>query len=119
MSKDIYPRLVFPYGFDKRDNFEAPERGFYGPAVVEMSGDKKYAVTFYDPARLAQELEILCVAGTAWLAEPGLIVLQEVTEDNMRAAVKQLAEDGFFDYLSPLDEVHFRTLFPLLNKGVL
>ena len=113
MPKDTFPKLVFPHGFNERDCFEAPEKGWFGPIIVELSAGTQYVVTFYDPIRLAQDIT---TAGTTWLAEPGLIILQEVTVTNMEAAVKQLAKDGFFDYLAPLDELHFKKQFPLLME---
>ncbi len=116
MTQDLYPRLIFPYGFDKRDEFEAPQKGRYGPAVFELSESKRFVVNFYDPVLFQYLIEADKCCSPPWFSEPGLIILQEVTEENMRMAVKKLAEDGFFDYLAPLDDLLFKRLFPLLKK---
>jgi hypothetical protein len=113
VPKDSSPKLVFPYGFDDRDKIEAPDRGCFGPVIAQLPDGKKYAITFYDPTRLAQDLASVTQAGSVYFAEPGLIVLSEVTEANMRAAVKVLEKEGFFEYLRPLDDARIKKLFPL------
>ncbi|WP_437294507.1 hypothetical protein [Sorangium sp. So ce426] len=38
------------------------------------------------------------------VAEPGMIVLDEVTRTNMENAIKHLAEEGFFDRFVPIEQ---------------
>lgn len=40
--------------------------------------------------------------GTPFLAEPGLIILPEVTREGMENAVRQLWEQGYFESLKSL-----------------
>jgi hypothetical protein len=40
--------------------------------------------------------------GTPFLAEPGLIILPEVTREGMEYAVRQLWEQGYFESLKSL-----------------
>lgn len=40
--------------------------------------------------------------GSAFLAEPGLIILPEVTREAMENVVRQLWEQGYFKSLMPL-----------------
>src|SRR5258705_9349506 len=47
-------------------------------------------VFFYSPTRLAQDLEADTKAGHPYVAEPGLVVVPEVTLPYMEAAVEQL-----------------------------
>lgn len=54
-------------------------------------------MTFFDPVRLAQELAQEVADGRAFIGEPGLIVLPEVTRETMERAARVLAEEGFFD----------------------
>jgi hypothetical protein len=62
-----------------------------------LSDGTKHPLTFYDPTRLAETLADEAQAGRPYFAEPGVIVLSEVTRDRMEAAVRELARDGFFD----------------------
>jgi hypothetical protein len=43
-------------------------------------------------------------AGNPYVAEPGLIVLPEVTLEYMQKAVRRLAQAGFFESLIPVTD---------------
>ncbi|WNG52083.1 hypothetical protein F0U60_54240 [Archangium minus] len=55
------------------------------------------SVMSIDMTRLSQELADNCREGRPFFAEPGLIILEEVTRSRMEAAVRTLAAEGFFD----------------------
>ena len=97
-----FVRLAFAGGWDARDDFEAPRKG-WRDAHVELDDGSRYRVTFYDVVRLAQTLEDERRAGRAFLGEPGLIVLDEVTRSKMEDAAARLAREGFFDSLRPIE----------------
>jgi len=92
----------FPHGFDARDECEAPQRGYFGEAVVELPQGKRVKVCFYDPIRLAQDLETVQASGEVCIGEPGLIVVPSVTLELMQRAVQQLYTQGYFDRLVSL-----------------
>ena len=92
-SKSI---LSFRCPFGEREAYEAEARGYLGHAVVELETGQ-VPVVFYDVVRLQQDLEEEGAAGRAFLAEPGLIVVESVTKTNMEAAVARLHEESFFD----------------------
>ena len=94
--------LVLPDDYDERSAYETPLRGYLEGATVRLVDGSRYSVYFYDPVRLAQDLEEYAKLGRPFLAEPNLIVLPEVTEQAMRAAVERLAREGFFHKLKPL-----------------
>jgi len=79
-----------------------------GQAVVEFSSGRKYSVSFYDPIRLAQDLESVSRSWQPCLAEVGLIVLPAVTQTNMDKAIKYLGEIGYFDKFIPLSHIEER-----------
>jgi hypothetical protein len=95
------PELIFEGGFDEREALECRDRGYRSHVCVKFSNGECYPVVFYDPVRLQQDLEGEAKMGNPFIAEPGLIVLPEVTLDNMNKAVWQLAENGFFESLRP------------------
>ena len=99
------PELVFQGGFDQREAMECRDRGYRSHVCVKFSTGECYPVVFYDPIRLQQDLDDEAKIGNAFIAEPGLIVVPEVTLDYMHKAVLQLAENGFFDSLRPADHV--------------
>jgi hypothetical protein len=96
------PTLSFTHGFDERVAFEAELKGYYANAVVQLPTGKSFKVCFYDPVRLAQDLERGQESGEVCIAEPGLIVVPRVTLHYMERAVARLFKEGYFEYLTPL-----------------
>ena len=97
MGDSLVPKLTFALPFGDREAYEAEARGYLNYAVVEVPTGKRIPVVFYDPIRLQQDLEEEISAGTPFLAEPGIIVVENVTLDNMERAVQGLFKSGFFD----------------------
>ena len=90
------PKLVFAFEFDERAAYEAEGRGYLSHAHVELPDGCKYPVVFYDPVRLQQDLEEEVTTGNPYIAEPGMIVIPNVTLENMENAVSKLYCEGFF-----------------------
>ena len=98
MKIETIPRVIFPQDFDERLKFEMSAKGWLS-AQVELQGGSRYPVYFSDPVRLQQDLEAETELGRPYFAEPGLIVLPEVTLEAIQDAVQALGEQGFFDHL--------------------
>lgn len=98
------PQVVFENGFDAREAAEARDRGYRSHVWVEFASGERFPVIFYDPTRLQQDLDDEIKQGSPFIAEPGLIVLPEVTRENMEKAVFALVDEGFFDALRPASE---------------
>ncbi len=97
------PRLVFRHGFGDRDEVETPLKGYRSDAVVVAPDGEQFAVTFYDPVRLGQDLAEEVALGATHLAEPGLVIVPEVTREAMEAVVGELWAAGYFARHRPLD----------------
>lgn len=104
MPANEFPRLIFPREFDELEEYDAASRGCLSHVLVEQQDGRTYTVEFYDSTRLAQELEYEVSAGRMCVAEPGMIVVPEVTQDNMLTAVRALTSEGYFEHLIPLAE---------------
>ena len=89
------PRVIFPEGFDERAAFETPLKGWL-KAQVELQDGCRYAVYFSDPIRLQQDLDEAVQSERPCFAEPGLIILPEVTVKAIQDAVQFLCKQGFF-----------------------
>jgi len=100
MSED-YPHLILPEGFDERGEQEMQMRGYLSHAMVEVKGGQRYSALFIDPIRLQQDLDEEVRLGRPCLAEPGLIVLPEITLQAIKGAVHYLWGIGFFSRLKP------------------
>jgi hypothetical protein len=79
---------------------ETPARG-YLDIVVVLRGER-HPLSFFDPVRLRQEVEDDIKRGKASFA--GLVVVQQVTTENVRRAVDELVREGFFHSLRPISK---------------
>ena len=96
-----FPRLIFGTPFDDRAQFEARSAGYLSDVLVEQSDGSTYSVVFYDCTRLAQDLDYEISSGRMCVADPGMIVVPEVTLVNIRAAIEKLTNEGYFNALRP------------------
>jgi hypothetical protein len=94
--------IRFPNDLDERDEYEMPLRGYCSDVIVELANGNRYPLYFYDPVRLTQTLASDAQEGHPYYAEPGLVVVTEVTPDNIRRAIAGLFKSGFFDTQKPL-----------------
>lgn len=95
------PKLIFEHGFSEQDADEAEARGYLSQVTVDFGDGRQYPVVFYDAIRLQQDLELEAKQGTPYVADPGMIVLDTVTLENMQKAVRELSRVGFFSRLVP------------------
>jgi hypothetical protein len=103
MSTDKEPFTIsFPDGYDERLEFETPSKGYLRDVVVHLGEGSSYKLFFIDPIRLQQDLESDVANGCEYYAEPGMVVLPEVTTEMIRKAVSGLVREGFFRSLKPL-----------------
>ena len=70
--------------------------------VFHFEEGGRYRLYFSDPVRLRQSLEDDTADGRPYYAEPGLIILPEVTREAIQRAVAGLWRDGYFQHLKPL-----------------
>jgi hypothetical protein len=97
--------IQFPEGYDERLQYETPFKGYLDGVVVQLEDGSRYRLCFYDSVRLQQTLEDDIQAGRPYLAEPGLVVVPEVTTEAIRNAIQRLWQEGFFHHLKPLPRV--------------
>jgi len=97
-------KLRFARDFTEQDAFEAQSRGYLSHVLVELDGGKLYPVFFYDPVRLRQDLVEGVRCGHPFVADPGMIVVPEISPQALKDAVDRLVEEGFFDHLTPISE---------------
>ena len=99
MNSVQYPRLILPEGFDERSAFEAASKGWL-TAQLEADDGRRYPLYFYDPVRLQQDLAGYVEDGEPCLAEPGMIVLPEVTVEAAERAMHFLWRRSYFASLT-------------------
>ena len=75
--------------------------GYLSHAIVELEDGSRYPVEFIEPVRLSQEMEDYDRLNIPCFAEPGLIIIPEVTKERIERAVEYLHDHGFFARLKP------------------
>jgi hypothetical protein len=98
------PLVIFPEWFDERAEYEVAMKGWLDQVRVQVPDGSRYAVFFLDPTRLQQDLAEHEKLGQPYLAEPGLIILAEITPTAIRTAVEGLWRQGYFAHLQPLGD---------------
>jgi hypothetical protein len=98
-------RIIFPESLDERSKQEMPLRGCLSHVLVELQDGRRYPVEFIDSVRLAQEVNDYVQFNIPCYAEPGLIILPEVTLERIEEAVQYLHRNGFFERLKPEDKI--------------
>ncbi len=68
-------------------------------AQIELEDGCRYTVYFSDPIRLQHDVDEAVKSAKPCFAEPGLIILPEVTVKAIQDAVQFLWKQGFFAYL--------------------
>jgi hypothetical protein len=97
MSTRLQPyTLSFPQGYDEQAEFEAPFRGYLPDVIVELEDGTRHRLSFIDLSRLEQSLADHARTGRPYYAEPGLVVLPEVSTEAIQLAVQGLWDEGYF-----------------------
>ena len=91
-------KIIYPIEWNERDHYERSRKGWLSDVIVEMDDGSEHSLSFYDPVRLQQDLEENVKRGEVAIVEKGLIVISEVTKENIEKAVKQAIDEGYFDY---------------------
>lgn len=94
-----YPRLLPEEDLTEQILFEIKHKGWLS-AVVELVPGQYYLLNFYDPVRLQQEvLDVISEQGSSCFAEPGLVVVPEVTLSAIEKSLLKLRDNGYFNNL--------------------
>ena len=103
MNTNLSPFTVrFPEGYDDRLAFETPSKGYLRDVMVQLEDGTRYKLFFIDPVRLEQDLQAEVAEGREYYAEPGMVVLLEVTTEAIHKSISGLLREGFFHSLKPL-----------------
>src|SRR5882724_7100193 len=94
-------KLRFACDLSEQDFVEARTRGYLSHVFVEIMGQRCYPVFFYDAVRLQQDLQESGKHGRPFVADPGMIVLPEITVEAMETVVERLYQEGYFEYFVP------------------
>lgn len=95
-------QLVFPFGFTAEDEESAGEKGTWHLVVVEVPGLGYFPVHFVDAGAYANLISgALVNSRRPCFADPGLIVVPEVSREHMDRAASHLATTDYFDRRRP------------------
>lgn len=90
------PTILFNFDIDFFAD-EVEMKGYCDGVTVTLPNMFKYNVCFYDPVRLKQDID-----DELYIAIPNLIIITDVTKQNMEKAIYESWKDGFFNNIKPL-----------------
>jgi hypothetical protein len=92
-------QVVFPDWYDERGEWEAEAKGWLQGVEVRFSNGDVQALFFYDPVRLAQDLEAEAKCGNPFIASPGLVVVPKITRETILNTVSNLVKTAYLPLL--------------------
>jgi hypothetical protein len=95
--------LAFIYGLSGWET----AKGWRCYVYLTNNKQEYWPLFFYDPVRLTQDIET-----DGYIAELGMIVINEVTLDNMIKTVKKLLGAEFFNQQKVYTRDEIKTIFP-------
>ena len=87
-------QVIYPHTMDDYDWYMTESKGWI-EVTVQWAARRK-TITFYDPTRLAQEVQS-AAARSGYFAESAVVVLPAVTKEAIEAAIAQMAQRRFAD----------------------
>jgi hypothetical protein len=97
-----FPKLVM-LDWQDGDELLIRSKGYFCHNYVELEDGRRHQICFFDHVRISQELEVNLKIDKPYFIEEALIVLPEVTIENMQKALIEAKRIGFFERLKPLD----------------
>ena len=89
-------KVVYPIDWDEIDLIERAAKGWLSGVIVQAEDGIEHELSFYDPVRLAQEIDDELAEGNSGFIERGLIVVPEVTKENIEKVISQAENEGYF-----------------------
>ncbi len=93
-------QIALPEWCDDAAIAQAYDRGYLADVQVVLSDGRRYLLDFRDPGRLKQDLQVEVDSGNPCIAEPGLVVIPEITISWIERAVDYLVKTEFFDCIA-------------------
>lgn len=89
-------KIEYPLEWNEYEAFERKCKGWLSGVIVTLDNGSVHEVSFYDPVRLSQDLAEEVASGNAGIIEKGLLIIPEVTQENIEHAILQAVNSGFF-----------------------
>ncbi|MBT2289166.1 hypothetical protein J7E73_08475 [Paenibacillus albidus] len=84
--------------------YEAINKGYRNDAYVKVL-NTLFNVKVYDIVRLQQDFESEIKSYGYYSIEPNLILVEEVSKEQIELVVKKLYEQQYFDNLKPINDI--------------
>lgn len=90
----------------ERIDDESKESGFRGDINVEIDG-KNYHLFVYNIVSFIQEVERDITDHQFYDLMPNMIIVPEVTKENIIFTINKLYDSGFFERLTPQENINY------------
>jgi hypothetical protein len=96
------PQLLLEFEIDEQMGNEIEQKGYFEHSYALLPDGSKVRVCFWDPVRLAQDLETEQRLGRPCIGEPGIVIVPKVTCESMQMAIEYLYRTKYFERLASL-----------------
>src|SRR5690349_1508517 len=96
MNGSISYEILFPPDWDAYLEYESTCKGYQPEVIVRFGNGMEFQMCFISISRVRESLEYNTGKGMNFFAECNMVVLSEVTDDNIKHAVASLVEQEFF-----------------------
>jgi hypothetical protein len=88
---------------DDPELWDINARGYCTHVMVRTSERKCFRLDFYEPCRLAQDIDVQVTQMKDFLAEPEVVVIPDVNREEIVRAVTCLAKTDYFEKRVPTE----------------
>ncbi|KWX88794.1 hypothetical protein AMQ83_04515 [Paenibacillus riograndensis] len=90
--------------------FEGNSKGYRNDVYVEVL-NKLFNIKVYDIVRLQQDFELELETYGYYSVEPNLILVKEVSKEEIEFVVRKLYEQKYFESVKPVDDKNLNEYF--------
>lgn len=99
---DEFPKLIL-LDWQEGDDELIKQKGWFCHNQVELKNGNRYQVCFFDLARTKFHLDYNAEQNQPFFIENNLIILTEITIENMKKAIIEAEKQNFFENLKPIE----------------
>src|ERR1017187_5417836 len=101
MNRKQSYEVTFPDDYDAYREYEHKCKGYLPDVTVRFADGTQYSLFFVDIVRLQQDFENNIRLGMNFMAEGNMVVLREISAEEIKGAVAMLVQQDFFSELGP------------------
>lgn len=101
----------------ERSEWEGKSKGYRNDVYVKV-GNKLFNIKVYDMVRLQQDYELEIQTYGYYSIEPNLVLVKDVSKEEIEFVVRRLFEQNYFENIQPIDDENIYSHFEKMQITV-